>query len=338
MPYRKVTWKRNLNAIPASVRRKVDKLDSKLLRVATSKKIPFVDIQNGKYKHLGLRVKDGAVVAAEPVLPPTDMGRWSERNITGWDKTRRDLPMIPKTYTWETPNFGDPSRGTHMQSRTRMVYQKEVYLPQHMQIGLEILSDAKDISGTVLVKFEVMRDLDAKRSDFERDLLWCLNLLQENAGVVDLFPSSATRSDFIKTISLDWEIFPPGTSVETILKAFKKRVDGVKAGPTGPLEERIRLFSSLGADATILKGQGSFDSYVGAKYFDDLVVFENVKYGNALYVLYEDWKDVSKRSRLDLLKGTDESFDRFVHTDGWEGRFKAHIRKELKKRGKPRSK
>ena len=83
-----------------------------------------------------------------------------------------------------------------------------------------------------------------------------------------------------------------------------------------------------------LKGLGRFGSYIGAMYTDDLVVFENVAYGNALYVLYDDWSEVSKRSRLDLLRGTTENYDRFVHTEGWEDRFLTHMEKELAKRGR----
>jgi hypothetical protein len=59
-----------------------------------------------------------------------------------------------------------------------------------------------------------------------------------------------------------------------------------------------------------------------------------MNYGNALYVLYADWQDVSKRSRLQLLRGTTENFDRVVHTEGWEGRFESHIETELENRGR----
>jgi hypothetical protein len=61
----------------------------------------------------------------------------------------------------------------------------------------------------------------------------------------------------------------------------------------------VRLFSSLKPTA-YLAGTAKFSAYVGAQFAPDLVVFENVKYGNALYVLYDNWRDVSKRSRLDM--------------------------------------
>jgi hypothetical protein len=51
-----------------------------------------------------------------------------------------------------------------------------------------------------------------------------------------------------------------------------------------------------------------------------------------MYVLYDDWKDVSQRSRLELLRGTTAKFDRIVHVDGWEDRFESLIESELQKR------
>lgn len=332
MAYRKVKWKRNLNKATPKLTDKVKEISPKLLRVALSKQVPVADLQNGVYRHIGLKMKDSAITVGPPVVPPANSGKWSERNIHGWENVRRDLPMIEKTRSWETPNFGDPSRGYHTHWQTRMVYQREIFMPQYYEIATELLSDASEISSNVLVKFEVLRDLDPRDANFERELLWCLNLLQENVGAVDVFPSDATRADFLKTQQLAWQVFPPGTALETIVKAFRKPSEPHFVPPRGPLEDRIRLFASLGADAVILRCVGSFESYIGAKYFDDLVVFENVRYGNALYVLYDNWEEVSKRPRSDILRGTDENYDRFVHTDGWEKRFKNHIKEEIKKR------
>jgi hypothetical protein len=72
--------------------------------------------------------------------------------------------------------------------------------------------------------------------------------------------------------------------------------------------------------------------YIGALFADDLVVFENVRYGNALYVLYGNWEEISKRPRIDLLRNRDVSFERFVHSADWTERFQAHIRAEKRRR------
>ena len=98
------------------------------------------------------------------------------------------------------------------------------------------------------------------------------------------------------------------------------------------VRERVTLFNKL-APQRFIQGRGGMNRYIGALFANDLVVFENVKYGNALYVLYEDWREVSQRSRIDLLKCRDTAFDRFVHHKGWQKQFAEHIRDEKRRRG-----
>jgi hypothetical protein len=70
-------------------------------------------------------------------------------------------------------------------------------------------------------------------------------------------------------------------------------------------------------------------------YGDDFVVFENIRYGNAIYVMFEGWESLSRKSRIDLLKGSREGFERIEHRDGWEDRLAAmleHYRREARRR------
>lgn len=48
-----------------------------------------------------------------------------------------------------------------------------------------------------------------------------------------------------------------------------------------------------------IAGTSGFARYFGEKLRDDLVAFENLHYGNALYVMYEDWVTLSHRSRTE---------------------------------------
>jgi hypothetical protein len=333
MSFRKVPWKRNLAKIPSPVRQRIKDWDSDLVQIAVTKKIPLTDIETGLYKHVGITLADGRIEIGEPVLPSKRMGKWSVRNVEGWEKVRYDLPTIKKIRNWETPNFGDWSKGSHMTYSVRDQYQREFYQPPHWNISAELLNEPGGKVPTALIKFAVVGMLNRKRrADFARDLLWCLNILQENVGAADVYPSTATKADFVSTIALDWHVFPPGTREEEVLAEFTRSRAGA-GRPSGKLAERVKLFGSL-KPTNWLKGTGAFGSYVGAKFADDLVVFENVNYGNALYVLYDDWEDISKRSRLDLLKGTDARYDRFVHVDGWEARFRAHMDDEFYEREK----
>jgi hypothetical protein len=335
MAFRPVPWKRNYNKVPPSVRAALDEIDTEFFIVAATKKIPKADIERGIYAHLGIVIEGDQVVCGEPALPPADSGKWSGRNADGWDLKRTDWPMVQKTYVFETPNFGDASTyGTHMHVWTREVYQHQVFEPQGMTISSELLNEAA--ADHVLIKFAVDPFLSKDQPEFEMMLLWALNVLQENTGVTGVFSSDADRQAFLGTIQLDWQVFPPGTIEEVIARLQSAPANAHNAPDFDQhVRERVVLFNRLNPRA-YLRGQGGFGSYFGAQFDDDLVVFENLKYGNALYVLYEDWNEVSRRSRLDLLRDHDANFDRIIHTEDWEDRFTTLLRKKMRERRRRR--
>lgn len=80
--------------------------------------------------------------------------------------------------------------------------------------------------------------------------------------------------------------------------------------------EGIAALSSLKPEVYVT-GTDGFLRYFGAKFGEDFMVFENLNYGNAIYVLFEDWQDVSKRSRIDLLRGARDKFARIEHRESW---------------------
>jgi hypothetical protein len=325
-----VLWKGAFRSIPTSIKTKLAQIRSDLVKVAATKKIPLHDVASRCYVHLGITSEGSTLkIVAESVLPPAKFGKFADRNRNGWEVKRTDLPKIIKSFSWETPNFGDAfTYGTHTHYRDRQVYQLEVFEPRLFPIKIELLNSPE--AEAALIKFEVGQLLNKRSAGFETDLLFCLNLLQESTGVSGVYASEATREDFIGTVHLDWEVFPPGKADE-LIAFIKKNSGGLSPQKAGVVAERIKLFGTLPVKQFIY-GSGSFGgagAYVGALYADDLVVFENMTYGNALYVLYDDWQDVSKRSRLELLRGTTENFDRVVHTDGWEQRFQELIQKRL---------
>jgi hypothetical protein len=113
MGFRQAHWKRNYRNVPNFVQDALAAVRSELVVVAATKKIPVRDIIAGLYEQVGLRMDEGVVTCDGPTLPPSDAGKWSERNTLGWDRKRTDWPMVTKTYTFETPNFGDAATYGH---------------------------------------------------------------------------------------------------------------------------------------------------------------------------------------------------------------------------------
>jgi hypothetical protein len=314
--------RKNIRVVPKQILDRIHTFELDDIVVACVKRIKPQDID--RYAHLGLKVSGGQLVTPESQVPSPTSGRYSRANLEGRDVVRKDLPMVTRSYSWETPNWGDWSYGSHTQSVTREVYQRDFIPPKELELTISLL----EMSGTgeFVVKFAIDQTLTRKAADFETDLLYNLNLLQENVGAVDVFPSAATLADYTNTVQIDWEILPPG-HIDEVLRKMLQGKRAVSADRQKVMEQRLRVLSRFKPEAYIA-GTNGFLRYFGAKYSDNLVAFENLNYGNAIYVMYERWEALSKRSRVDLLKGNRDGFDRIEHREGWDEKLGALLKRK----------
>jgi hypothetical protein len=323
-----VPWQRNLLKIPAEIRAKLVSMPGTDFVAGVVKSIPRAAIENGTFRHLGIGIVDGAVMHAPRIRPPVAMGRHSRQNQEGWEVIHKDLPKVTKTFDFEAPNYGDWSNGSHTVSVDRQVYQRSYVEPPDLEI---VVDELRQGTNEVIFKLVVDFPLDRQSANFDEDLLFALNLLQENIGAADVLPRKAEQSQLLATLTLNWQIFPPGTVDEVVERVLRGAGRGTRE-QEALIRERVALFRSL-KPKRYIQGRGGMNRYIGALFADDLVVFENVRYGNALYVLYSNWEEISKRSRLDLIRDRDVPFERFVHSADWMERFRAHIRAEKRRRG-----
>lgn len=328
-------WKRNLRKIPAAIMERINSKGKNDLGddlvVTTAKRISLADIEKGVYSHLGLTVANGHVSYEPLIMPPISSGRYSKRNQQGREIVRRNLPKIERDYSWTAPNFGDASKGYHDVHMTRQVYQRDQEPPYLISIVLEQLDDPNQLPDMVSFSFRLDAPLDRTCATFETDLLYHLNLLQENVGVVNIFPSSVTHDDYLKTLMVHWEILPPGERDETLASVCKGLKFQLTPQEQALMMERYQFLVGQEPESFVV-GSSGFQRYFGAKFNDNFVVFENIRYGNAAYAMLGDWQTLSQMSRLDLLSsiagnGTHNDFMRFVHTAGWDSRLTHFISK-----------
>lgn len=282
--------------------------------VACVREVSAENVTN--FGDVGLRWVNGALEVPPAFVPARNAGRYSRANVEGEVVVRRDLPKTFQTYTWEAPNYGDWSKGSTTHSRTQEVYQRDFIPPKEVTLSISIL---RETGGKYAVKFAVDQVLKRGMPEFEAELLYNLNILQENVGAVDLFTSEATLEEFLATVRVDWEILPPGHLDEVVRHILAARRT-VSEQDRRQIMSRLQVFERLRPQAYIA-GTSGFSRYFGAQYGEDFVVFENVTYGNALYVMYENWADLSRRSRIDLLRGPREGFERILHKEGWDDRL-----------------
>ncbi len=308
----------NFIKIPAGILEKINALDTDDVIVKSVKKIK--PSETGRLARLGITRKNGQILISGQFLPERQNGRYSRWNIDGRVKVRRDLEMIEKSWSIEAPSWGSLTE-THEITFSKPCYQRELIRPKGVTISVELIGEEQD--GTIALTVAVDQVLRKTMAGFDDELFFNLNLLQENVGASDVYASGTTLEQFEAQVKLTWQILPPGKTEEVVAKmlAGKKNVtDEVR----GKMTERLgvlRLFSVK----QFIAGSDGFLRYFGAQYEDNLVAFENVEYGNALYVMYEDWPTLSKRSRIDLLKGSRNGFVRIVHSRGWVDRLKHTI-------------
>jgi len=326
--YQSVDWKRNLRSIPKGVKAKLLSEPKTDFIVGCVLRIPKVNIESGKFNHLKLQLAGERLIFVDQVVPPASMGKFSTRNREGWEVKRTDLPKYWKTFSFEVPNYGDWSNGSHSVSQNREVYHRDYFDPLDLHIEIRELPTTGN--SHFVVKFVVGFKLDRKSSHFDEDLLFALNLLQENTGNADILPIDASDSYLLSTMELNWEIFPP-KSEEDIIRIIKASRKTVSTDELAIVKERLAIFSSLNPKQ-LVRGKGGLNQYVGAQFAYDLVVFENIRKGNALYILLEDWEKVSQLSRREILRSSDVNYHRIEHKEGWVTQFKDLMRKELQKR------
>jgi hypothetical protein len=308
--------RKNLRNVPDEIRAKITSFEVDDIVVACAKHLRAQDL--ARYNHLGITLENNRLVLPPQAVPPPTSGSYSDANVNGREVVRKDLPMVQKTYSWEVPNWGDWSNGSHTQLFTRDVYQRDLIPPKQVELSITLL-DGDPAGENWMIKFAVEQVLNRRAADFEKELLYNLNLLQENVHAVDVFVSTATLADYAVTIRVDWELLPPGT-VDEVLEKILRGKKPVSPAQQKEMRDRLAVLRELKPEAYIA-GTNEFLRYFGAKFGDGFVVFENVKYGNAIYVMYEKWALLSKRSRIDLLKGHPDGFERIIHRDGWVERL-----------------
>lgn len=312
-------WKSSIRKIPNSLRAEIDGLADNAFVLSGVRRFERVDLPV-LLEHLGVSVDNqGAIVIPRFSLPDNRSATWARRNVEGgYERVLRDLPKTSRTWSYESPNFGDWSKGSHTTSWSRDVYQRDSVGPHGWVIEMEVVESTPD---AVTIGFTLDHVFD-RRTFHDLTLFFAANLLQESAGVLRARRSETPVDAFIATLSVDWEILPVEDG-QALVAELVRRLQPSEAERT-ILIERVQVLSSLQPMAFIT-GTSGFARYVGAQFDNGAVVFENLRYGNAAYIMFENWQELSQRSRVDLI-GSAEDFVRIPHRTGWQQRLRRAVR------------
>jgi hypothetical protein len=327
--YPKRPWKHGYRKLPPGILARVSSFAANDVRVGCTRKISRQALESGIYAHIGLGWDSERPKFDEAVIPSPDNGHSSNINVNGREIVRKDLPKTSKTFDAYVPNWGDWSNGGHTISWDRDVYPREWEPSRELAIKVELIGE-EVVTQIFVFKFTVDEVLDRSGQGFGKQLLATVNLLQENVGASNVYPSNATVADYLGSIFVNWELLPPGERDNNIARILS----GIRGNESRVRQNLIERYDSLAKLRPVhfIQGTDGFRNYFGAQFAPDLVVFENIEYGNAIYVLFEDWESLSKKSRTELLTLHPDRIVRIPHTSQWKPRLSQVVRSELRKR------
>lgn len=312
--------KKNLRKIPKEIIAKLGTIKGGEVVAACAVMFSANILVAGQLKHLGIMLTNKGLEVLDTVVPPASQGKFSRKNLEGLEIKRNDLPKETHYRSVEAPNWGN--YGTHTVNFTCEKYPRDFDPPRELTISVKCQNTDPGLPGYVIA-FKVNEILEKTNKHFYRRLFENLNLLQENVGACSVEPADATLTDYLKSLHVSWELLPPGTREDVIARIFCGRSSSPEDREVAG--QRYDFFMSL-KPRKLVFGSSGFRRYFGAFLDDDLVVFENIQYGNAVYVLFDNWEELCKRSRLDLLSGSyGTNFKRVIHNPCWKGQVRAIV-------------
>lgn len=316
--------RKNIRKTPLSIQSKLEVFDTDYVSVSVPIRVKQSELSN--YPNLGLTIANGKLNIPKSIMPDRTSGRFGKKNIDGYKgKPRKDLPKVEKEfYLGERYPFGNTYATTFSLYATREVWERDIFPPKEWGLVVELLdtkTETEEVEYTI--KVGVDKILDRKSPDFAENLFFALNLLLENAGCFDVYVSCASKDDYIKTTYVEWEIFPAG-SREDLIRQIVGRSRKNDNTMESLISSRIDVLDQMSPKEYIY-GTYLHNHYFGAKFSNNVIAFENAQYGNAIYILFEDWEELSKLPRTEIMKLPPRKFIRIPHREGWERELRTAI-------------
>ena len=275
---------------------------------------------------IGLKLDDGKrkiveqkrledIMIGKKVLPHKSNGKVSLFNSEGKVIVQKDKPKERK-YISSEATITDWHGGKHHVSRSipRMVYPR-------------VKIEAPMMQFTFLEKEDliIVGDVFEKGVSKEEEIIHAINLCLELFDEVKLFNVENEELSKKRLKVVDWEMLPKGRLLWSDFSLiFDKIVKKTGKKISHEYKERLEYIDRKEPDF-IAYGKKKFKGYVAFGFEKvNLVILENPFYGNATYVVDNDWELVSQLTKQQLQN--EYNFKaRIVHDLNWEKEIDKHI-------------
>ena len=257
-----------------------------------------------------------ANAAVGSTILPSIVGRISRFNASGRYIVRRDLPkeeryIMTREFTRTEWHGQDREEVTDLVDIYRLCYPRELVPPPAVELSI-VESDGQRLFASPTLQYL------PENTEHNKHVI---NLMLELFGEVEIVLENLDRLTPPTVRRANWVLLPPGEYPWDRIEAHIKRVfRGMAPTVEKAVLARQQAILTYGPSATIV-GNAGFSDYIAYVFHDrHLVILESVHYGNALYVLGDNWEAISKLTKAEIIHdGLAE--DRIVHTKGWFARL-----------------
>jgi hypothetical protein len=244
---------------------------------------------------------------------PTAVGPVSRFNANGGNIIHRDQPKETayRTVEWHWKEF----RGRYdFEENSKFVdvpyqrYPRTFVPPPSIELQIAMTADGQRILVAPAMNFS--------RPDDE-SLIHVVNLFLEIVGYCQIMTTDLGEVIQSPIRRLNWKLLPPGERTWQELRPdIASAIQRAKKGNQPVIEHRLETINSHHPDFAAI-GLAGFAGYVVFGFTArNLYVLESIYTGNATYVFGDQWENLSKLTKMQILDNNLHQ-DRIIHREGW---------------------
>lgn len=233
------------------------------------------------------------------------------------------------------------SRGKEIVDRTEKEF-RDIYRPYHIkdwhgQYHDGIAHEVRECNKKMYIKpnqveFKIIRKDEEKyiiaKEILENNLKHILNLFLEIFGECEIIYENE-KIDYGNTIRLNWRVLPKGKYPwEKLYPYVKEKLENIKETNRVVARKNIEIIAKY-KPSFVAIGEAGFSGYIIFGFEkSDRVILESMEVNNATYILKDDWEEISKMTKAEILQNNLYE-KRIIHTKNWETEIEKIIKNML---------
>lgn len=320
--FSKLPWKKTFRSLPQNIEARLREIPGGTpCVVCCTKRIKESELGTGTYMPPTFNDASEIPTKFESLIPSPNVGPTSFKNATLVELPNKRGGKVRRMFYGRAPTWGRLGQ-KHRIQQYRLVWPRTILPPAMSHIACKRI-DAPAGQG-VAVHFRILEVIDSSN---RKEILRCINLLQENVGLYDLQPIDAAEAEGIHSLSEDlgWDVLSTDP-VEDALPTLIRRLGGKKSQDARRVQDRLTFIRSLNPSRVFHSSRGLV-GYIIVEFCDGLTALENLEIDHAMFLAPGKAEQFSRLTRSELKAKLEAGdLERFVHIKGWEERLRLKVK------------